>query len=88
MQGLGDRAPVPKELPMQACGKACHGLVVVNVAWRHTPGQEFALVVDDERQCEAEKPPHRGLASGGEPLKDLVCGNAAIATHREGGASR
>ena len=34
MQGLGDIAPVPKELATQPGGESLDGLTVVDIAWR------------------------------------------------------
>lgn len=47
MQGLGNIAPVAKELPTEPCGESRHGRAIVDIAWRQAKGQQFALVLDD-----------------------------------------
>jgi len=56
MQGLRDISAVAKALPAESCGESLDGLAVLNIAWRQSQGQQFALVVDDARQRAAAKP--------------------------------
>src|SRR5262245_26245211 len=85
MQGLRDGAAIPKELPTQAGRKVLDWAAIVDIAWRHTQGQQFPLVVDDEMQCEAVEPPHRGLPPRGYAFKDFVGGNPVVVTHGQRG---
>lgn len=80
MQRLGDRAPVAKELPIESGGALLDRAAIIDVPWCHMQGQQFALVIDDQMQCEAVEPPHGGLAPRRHARKDCVCGNAVVVT--------
>ena len=81
MQGLRDVAAIPKELPTQAGRQVLDRAAIIDITWRHTKGQQFPLVVDDEMQFEAVEPPHRGLPPRGYAFKDFVGGNPVVVTH-------
>src|SRR5918998_5252443 len=64
-QVLTDIAFVSVELADQVPGHLIQHGAVGGVAGSDFHGHDLALVVDDEMQLEAEKPPHAGLAARG-----------------------
>jgi hypothetical protein len=80
MQGLRNVASIPTELPTPPGRESRDRAAIVDMAWRHPQGQQFTLVIDDERQFEAVEPPPRGLPSRGYALKDCVGGNPVVVT--------
>src|ERR1700712_1436734 len=68
-----------REVP---CYIVHHGSVVC-VARSDFQGHDLALMIDDEVQLEAEKPPHAGLAAGGQAIEDFMAMDAAIVTDGE-----
>src|SRR5215472_841433 len=83
LPGLGEGAAITPALPPQACGPFRARLTVSDVARRHAPGQEGALVMDDLRPWEAGAPAQRGLPSRGLALTASVRGQAMLVTHRQ-----
>src|SRR3954471_4924706 len=79
-QLLTDIAFVGVELAGQVPGDRIQHGAVCGVAGGDLHGHDLALVVDDEVQLEAEKPPHAGLAARGQALEDLVTVDTAIVT--------
>ena len=64
-----------------ACQAACHIIqhgAVGGVARGDLQRHDLALVVDDEVQLEAIKPPHAGLAACRQSVEDLVAVDAAV----------
>src|SRR3954452_5835679 len=64
-QGLTDIAFVGVELTGQVPGHRIQHGAVGSVAGGDLHGHDLALMVDDEVQLEAEKPPYAGLAARG-----------------------
>ena len=79
-QVLTDIAFVGVELADQVPGDLIQHGAVGGVAGGDFQGHDLALVVDDEVQLQAEKPPHAGLATRGQAIEDLVTVDAAIVT--------
>ena len=77
-QVLTDIAFVGVELAGQVSGHLIQHGAVGGVAGGDFHGHDLALVVDDEVQLAAEKPPHAGLATRGQAIEDLVTVDAAI----------
>src|SRR6476661_9074966 len=79
-QVLTDIAFVGVELARQMPGHFIQHGAVGGVAGGDLQRHDLALVVDDEVQLEAEKPPHAGLAARGQAIEDPVTVDAAIVT--------
>src|SRR5512142_3199431 len=75
-----DIAFVGVEFASQVPGHRIQHGAVGGVTGGDLHGHNLALMVDDEVQLEAEKPPHAGLAARGQAIEDLVTANAAIVT--------
>ena len=71
-QRLRDVSPVAKQLAKQMRRKRRNRLAVIDVARCELDRQQCASIVDYQVQFEAIEPAHRGLASLGQPGKDLV----------------
>ena len=69
---LGDVATVAEELSGESLRHRGDGAAVVGVARGGPDPQQVASVADDQVQLESEEPSHRGLASPGDALEDLV----------------
>jgi hypothetical protein len=79
-QVLTDIAFIGVELAGQMPGDLIQHGAVGGVAGGEFQGHDLALVVDDEVQLAAEKPPHAGLAARGQAIEDLMTVDAAIVT--------
>src|SRR3954452_18763976 len=79
-QVLTDIAFVGVELADQMPGDLLQYGAVGGVAGGDFHGHDLALVVDDEVQLQAEKPPHAGLAARSQTIEDLMTVDAAIVT--------
>src|SRR5215212_699229 len=79
-QVLTDIAFVGVELADQVPGDLIQYGAVGGVAGGDFQGHDLALMVDDEVQLEAEKPPHAGLATRSQAIEDLMAVDAAIVT--------
>ncbi len=51
---------------------------VIDIAGRDFHVQQFAAMIDHDRQFEAEEPPGRTLAARSDSRKDSVSGNAQV----------
>ena len=78
-----DIAFVGKSLAREVLCYIVHHGPVVCVARGDFQGHDLAIVIDDEVQLEAEKPPHAGLAAGSQAIEDLMAVDAAIVADGE-----
>ena len=53
-------------------------MAIIDVAGGELPGQQFAVMIDDQMQLEAEEPANRVLAPLRQPSKDAVLMDARI----------
>ena len=58
-------------------------IMVGGVAWGDFQRHDLALMVDDEVQLEAIKPPHTGLAACCQAVEDLMTVDATVMTDGE-----
>jgi len=65
-QRLGDIAFVAEHFPGEAVDHVGHGFAIVDVAGGEFDGEQFAPVVNDQMQLEAEEPASRGFAALGD----------------------
>ena len=80
-QGSGNIAAIPEQLATQMFDHASNGSAIIDVARSETKGQEFALIIDDQVQLEAEEPADRGLPPLGQPGEHAVLGDAQVLAH-------
>ncbi len=71
-QGSGNVAAIPKELAPQFFDYRGNRLMIIDIAWSQTTGQQFTLVIDRQVQCKTEEPAHAGLATLGIGREDTV----------------
>src|SRR3954451_23000004 len=79
-QTATDIASVSVELAGQVSGHLIQHGAVGGVAGGDFHGHDLALMVDDEVQLDAKKPPHASLAARGQAIEDLVTVDATIVT--------
>ena len=69
----------------QVAHQADHGAAVIDVAGGQPPVEHLALIMADQMELEAEKPPGRAFAPLGETRKQAVLVRARCRTDRQRG---
>src|SRR5690242_6668799 len=88
-QQLGEVAFIAKEFADQSCSEFGNGTPIIDVAGCEAKGQQLTLIVDDQVQLEAIKPAHRGFATRGSSIKDVVLMDAGVvADSKRGGVDK
>src|SRR3989304_1968414 len=81
IQGMRDVAFIAENLPEQLMDQSWNRLAIIHIARGQQHIEQFAAIIDNQVQFEAEKPTGRSLSSTCQPCKYLMRGNALVNTH-------
>src|SRR5436309_3119713 len=84
-QGLRSVAFIAKELAPEPFDQTRHWFAVIDIAGGEHKREQFALIVDDQMQFEAEIVADTALATRGLPIKYFMMQDAFVMTNRERG---
>lgn len=81
-QWLREIAFVSENLAEQLFDQMWNGFSIVHITWREQDIEQFAAIIEDQVEFEAEEPTGGGLAACSQALKHLVLMNPGVMTDR------